>query len=209
MESPAWHTESPAQRAAKTQQTESPERQAKSPAQQTESQAQQSESPARQKSPLYYIATMRPVDSEDDERIARHRLERADWGFVTIEQPVNIEEILHKCDPGGSVLLDSLTALLANEMFSADGSVCEQAADKIITGLGIVIRHFGNIVIVSDYIYSDAVLYDPLTEHYRMSLARVDRTAARLCDAVVESVYTNIIVHKGAGAFDAVYQKMR
>ena len=42
---------------------------------------------------LYYIATMKPVDAEDDERIARHRRERDGFGFTTVEQPFDIENI--------------------------------------------------------------------------------------------------------------------
>ena len=40
--------------------------------------------------PLYYLATMIPVDDEDRARIARHLSEREGWGFETIEQGRNI-----------------------------------------------------------------------------------------------------------------------
>ena len=152
-------------------------------------------------SSLYYVATMRPVDGEDEKRIARHRDERDGWGFTTIEQPVDIEGILGKCNPEGSFLLDSLTALLANEMFLPDGSVNENAADKIIDGLRLILAEIGNIVLVSDYIYSDAMVYDSFTENYRMALAAIDREAARLCDTVLEAAYTNIVVHKAGAGF--------
>ncbi|MCL2405941.1 MAG: bifunctional adenosylcobinamide kinase/adenosylcobinamide-phosphate guanylyltransferase [Defluviitaleaceae bacterium] len=148
-------------------------------------------------SPLYYVATMSSVDSEDDERIIRHKQERAGWGFLTIEQPRNIIEILDKCDPSGSFLLDSLTALLANEMFTPSGKVDEHASERIAYQLSDVLHKIQNIVIVSDYIYSDAMLYDPLTEAYRKSLAYLDRLAAKCCDVVLEAAYTQIIVHKG------------
>ena len=153
---------------------------------------------AQKCSDLYYVATMKSADKEDDKRIERHRDERDGWGFITIEQPVNIEGILDQCDKNGSFLLDSLTALLANEMFLPDGTVNEHAAEEIITGLEIILNCVENIVIVSDYIYSDAMLYDPLTEKYRKSLADIDRVAARLCDAVLEATYTSITVHKAA-----------
>jgi len=146
--------------------------------------------------PLYYIATMKPVDAEDNERIQRHRLEREGWGFMTMEQPVCIEEVLTKCDTGGSFLLDSLTALLANEMFPQGCDVDEGAAARIIGGLSRVLDEIESIVIVSDYIYSDALIYDPLTELYRKSLAEIDCFAARLCDVVVEVAYTGVVVHK-------------
>ena len=158
--------------------------------------------------PLYYVATMRPVDLEDDARIERHRQERADWGFTTVEQPADIENILQKCDISGSFLLDSLTALLANEMFLPDGGCNKQAAAKIIAGLSNVINTIENIVIVSDHIYSDAMLYDPLSEKYRKSLAEIDRAAVQLCDAVIEVAFTNLIIHKGGEAFNAIAQKI-
>jgi adenosyl cobinamide kinase/adenosyl cobinamide phosphate guanylyltransferase len=81
---------------------------------------------------LYYVATMKSADSEDDARIIRHKQERDGWGFTTVEQPVDIENILQKCDCNGSFLLDSLTAILANEMFPPpDYAVNEKAAEKI------------------------------------------------------------------------------
>ena len=151
--------------------------------------------------PLYYIATMKPVDDEDDERILRHRREREGWGFTTIEQPFDIERILDTYDHNGSFLLDSLTALLSNEMFPPGGAVNEKAAQKINAALLQIIGKVRDIVIVSDYIYSDALVYDPLTEQYRRALAEIDRTATENCDVVLEAAYTNITVHKGREMF--------
>ncbi|MCL2664763.1 MAG: bifunctional adenosylcobinamide kinase/adenosylcobinamide-phosphate guanylyltransferase [Defluviitaleaceae bacterium] len=153
---------------------------------------------ARQKSgALYYIATMTPADGEDGERIARHRAERGGWGFTTIEQPASIEKILEKCGTHGSFLLDSLTALLANEMFLPGGGVNENAADKIISGMTRMLGEINNIVVVSDYIYGDAIIYEGLTELYRRSLARIDCAAARLCETVLEVNFSSVTVRKG------------
>lgn len=163
---------------------------------------------AQQANALYYVATMHPADSEDEERIAKHRQERLGWNFTTVEQPVNIGGILQKCDPSGSFLLDSLTALLANEMFPPSGLPNEGVADRVTDGLLQVLRKVADIVIVSDYLYSDAALYDPLTEKYRKALASLDRTAAHLCEVVLEVAYTHVITHKGKEAFDVLYQKI-
>ena len=145
---------------------------------------------------LYYIATMNASDNEDNERIKRHRQERDGWGFTTVEQWQNIENILSICDTGGSFLLDSLTALLANEMFTTDGKVNLSAKDKIADGLLEILGQIDNIVIVSDYLYSDAMLFDSLTNEYRKSLATLDRLAAKHCDTVLEVCYTQVITHK-------------
>jgi adenosylcobinamide kinase/adenosylcobinamide-phosphate guanylyltransferase len=160
------------------------------------------------KASLYYIATMKPVDLEDKRRIRTHRNDREGLGFTTIEQSVDIDEILDKCDHNNSFLLDSLTALLANEMFPLEGNVNEQAVKKITNALQRITNNINNIVMVSDCIFSDAFLYDPLTEKYRKSLAEIDSAAADYCDVVLEAAYTNIIVHKGKETFGALYEKI-
>ena len=62
-----------------------------------------------------YIATMQVYDEESVHRVARHRAQRADKGFVTIECEKDLA-----CAPieeGSIVLLEDLVNLMANEMF--------------------------------------------------------------------------------------------
>lgn len=159
---------------------------------------------AREKDvPLYYLATMIPVDDEDRARIRRHLDERDGWGFDTIEQGLNICDCLdgntisgQKVDPNGVFLLDSVTALLMNEMFKLDGSIDLNAADKLSLELVQFAKLTGNTVFVSDYIYSDATLYEDLTEKYRQGLALLDRTLAKECDQVIEVAYGFINEYK-------------
>ena len=146
--------------------------------------------------PLYYIATMIPHDGEDRARIKRHRNERAGWGFKTLEQGRDITACLDRADPRGSFLLDSVTALLSNEMFAPEG-INHGAHLKIADGLIEFVRRAPNTVLVSDFIFSDALLYDPLTEEYRRALAHIDRRMAACCDNVLEIVGGQVIVHKG------------
>ena len=147
--------------------------------------------------PLYYIATMIPHDEEDLARIRRHRDERAGWGFETLECGRDILRCLDRADPKGSFLLDSVTALLSNEMFTADG-VDSDAPRRIAEALERFVGRAPNTVMVSDYIFSDALLYDGLTEAYRRGLADIDRHMAARCDNVIEVVGGQFIVHKGA-----------
>ncbi len=145
--------------------------------------------------PLYYIATMEPADEEDRARILRHREERDGWGFATLERGRDIAAL--DADFSGSFLLDSVTALLSNEMFRKDGTVDRTACIRIAEELSQLAEKSGNIVFVSDYIYSDAVKYDELTELYRKGLAWIDRVLAGKCDAVIEVSYGNIRLLKG------------
>ena len=147
--------------------------------------------------PLYYIATMIPHDDEDLARIRRHRNERAGWGFETLECGRDILSCLDGADPKGSFLLDSVTALLSNEMFTADG-MAPGAPERIADALEDFVRRAPRTVLVSDYIYSDAMLYDEWTEAYRRGLALIDRRMAACCDNVIEVVNGRFIVHKGA-----------
>lgn len=147
----------------------------------------------------YYIATMIPTDAEDHERIRLHIADRAGMGFETIECGRNILSCLDKANADGAFLLDSATALLMNELFRAEKNyemdipAAEQCADDLIT----FAKSVANIVIVSDYIYSDAARYDESTEVYRKCLAKIDRRLAAISDTVIEANAGNFTVHKG------------
>ena len=95
-------------------------------------------------------------------------------------------------DPEGVFLLDSVTALLSNEMFRADGTVDLEAPTRVAAELTRFAEMTGSTVFVSDYIYSDAHLYDELTESYRKGLALCDRALAKACDKVLEVAFTNV-----------------
>ena len=158
--------------------------------------------------PLYYIATMAPADNEDWARITRHREERAGFGFETIEVPKDITSILNLCDKSGFFLFDSVTALLANEMFGRDGSVVPGAYIKVIREMDRLLGAINNIIVVSDYIHSDARMYDDITEAFRFGLACAHKSLAATCDAVVEACYGNFIIHKGPDEFKEVLHEV-
>lgn len=147
--------------------------------------------------PLYYIATMIPVDDEDRARIRRHRQARAGWGFQTMECGRDVLRCLDECDPGGAFLLDSVTALLANAMFAPDG-VHPDAHLRLADALCEFVRRAPNTVIVSDNIYDGALRYDATTEAFRKGLAYIDARLAQACDDVYEAVCGQLVVHKGA-----------
>lgn len=148
--------------------------------------------------PHYYIATMIPVDEEDRERIRRHIADRDGMGFETVECGRNILSCLSRVDRQGTFLLDSATALLMNELFlPPDWRIDTAAAERCARELVEFAKSVKNIVIVSDYIYSDAERYDEVTEIYRKGLAEIDRALAEASDLVLEISAGNRIVHKG------------
>lgn len=151
--------------------------------------------------PLYYVATMIPHDDEDRARIKRHVNDRAGWGFTTLECGNDILRCLSEADVRGAFLIDSVTALLSNEMFRKDGTVDLDAPARIADALVEFIRRAPHTVLVSDYIFSDAAIYPELVEGYRRGLADIDRRMARTCDAVIEVVSGIKLFHKGAATW--------
>lgn len=148
--------------------------------------------------PHYYIATMIPVDEEDRERIRRHVADREGLGFETVECGRDILSCLSNVDKSGSFLLDSATALLMNELFiPPDYQLNPTAGEKCADELVEFTKSVANIVVVSDYIYSDALQYDKVTEAYRRALAMIDRRLAAVSDVVLELTAGNVVVHKG------------
>lgn len=146
--------------------------------------------------PLYYVATMISTGAEDDQRIARHIQERDGWGFITLECGRDILSCLEHADCNGSFLLDSVTALLANEMFSPEGFDAS-APERVADALEAFVRRTKSAVFVSDYIYGDAQIFDEWTENYRRGLAYIDRRLAACCENVLEVSAACVICHKG------------
>lgn len=146
--------------------------------------------------PLYYIATMIPHDEEDHERIRRHVESRAGAGFETVEQGRCLLQVLDRADPRGTFLLDSVTALLSNEMFPYP-DFDAGAGERLAGELAEFARRVRHAVFVSDFLYADAGGYDAWTETYRKGLALCDKTLARCCDAVGEVFSAQPLMYKG------------
>lgn len=147
----------------------------------------------------YYIATMIPSDQEDLDRIRHHRDDREGMGFETVECGKDILSCLERVEANATFLLDSATALLLNELFP-DPVGCEMdlaAAERCANDLVTFATSVGNLVIVSDYIYSDAARYDALTRTYQACLARIDRKLAQVSDMVIEVAAGICTLHKG------------
>lgn len=146
--------------------------------------------------PLYYLATMIPSDREDQNRIRLHIEDRAGMGFTTVECGCDFQNELRGINPNAAVLLDSTTALLMNEMFSAKG-IDDRAGIRCTEEILWLAERVRHLIVVSDRIYEDAQRYDEITEQYRKALASIDRTLARKADTVIEVTAGIPYFHKG------------
>lgn len=148
------------------------------------------------KEKVIYIATMKPYDDEDKERIKKHINRRIGLNFETIYVQRSLYKIANNIKEEDTVLIDSITSLLTNEMFY-NGEIIENPSDYILSGLEQILFSAKNTFIVSDYIFSDAKEYDEITKNYQKELAIINRRLAEICDNVIECNFGIIKYHKG------------
>ena len=153
-----------------------------------------------------YIATMRAWGKEGAARVERHRRLRAGKNFFTVEQPVNLMALEGadwlQADKNTTVLLECTSNLLANEIFDPEGAGRE-AVSAAMRGFEMLAARAGNLVIVTNEIFSDGGDYDADMRFYLSALGSVNRSLARMADAVVEVVYSIPVFHKGKAAVEA------
>ncbi|MDD3504289.1 MAG: bifunctional adenosylcobinamide kinase/adenosylcobinamide-phosphate guanylyltransferase [Eubacteriales bacterium] len=169
-------------------------------------------------SALYYVATMmRGHDDESARKIARHRDQRAGHGFITVERPfaggelaysrASAQEIAeseskNSVQSDGVILLECLSNLLANEMFlrseqGLDYLSPEQAAEIIWYDLMQLAERSRHLVIVSNEVFADAMVFDDHSRSYLRLLGWLNQKLAEEADLSLEVYYGLPIVHKG------------
>ena len=136
-----------------------------------------------------YIATMKVSDEESRQRVKRHRTQRADKGFTTIECQKGLESVV--IPDNSTVLLEDLVNLTANEMFDG-GNV-----SYIYPALRKLAGRCKNLVMVTNDLFSDGVTYPSSVQEYLFQMAEINRKAAEMADAVIEMVYSIPVVLKG------------
>ncbi|MBO7699491.1 MAG: bifunctional adenosylcobinamide kinase/adenosylcobinamide-phosphate guanylyltransferase [Eubacteriaceae bacterium] len=142
---------------------------------------------------LGYAATMIPYDEEDRKRIRRHISDRQGWGFRTYEEPSDVSSIIPLMGEREVVLLDSLTALVQNNIFpDAETIRSDIRAEDICEGIFELSEKAKDLIVVSDYIFSDAFIYDDVTELFRSVLGRCHCLIAERSDIVLECFFSNI-----------------
>ena len=139
----------------------------------------------------YYLATMQVYGEEGRKKVERHREMRKEKGFVTIEQQTRLEDAVSRIENPGksSVLLECMSNLAANEMFSREQPVDrETVIAKILQGIEVLRKQADPLVIVTNNVFEDGIAYDSATIEYIEALGRVNERLAAEADEVVEVV---------------------
>ena len=127
----------------------------------------------------YYIATMQIWDEEMQAKVDRHHRLRQGKGFTTIEQPTELEQAASQMEPEAAVLLECMSNLAANEMFSREQPVDrETVIAKILQGIEVLRKQADPLVIVTNNVFEDGIAYDSATIEYIEALGRVNERLA-------------------------------
>ena len=163
----------------------------------------------------YYIATMQIWDEEMQAKVDRHHRLRQGKGFITIEQPVALEKALEtmrqvraknqfendetiQCGntehlstqiQSRAVLLECMSNLVANEMFSGEEQEAGQVVmERVLRGVEMLKRQTDPLVIVTNNVFEDGIVYDSGTMEYIEALGRINERLAAEADEVIEVV---------------------
>ena len=139
----------------------------------------------------------------------RHRKLRAGKGFTTVESPWNVGQVVFPTfteaktvcidcgapepiqkKPGQrTALLECMSNLVANEMFSTDGMREEDAVvTKVVQDMELLAAKLDHLVIVTNNVFEDGISYDAGTMAYLRALGRINAALVKRADRVVEVV---------------------
>lgn len=135
---------------------------------------------------LIYLATMQPFDKETELKIQRHQRMRQNKSFTTIECFTGLDKVPLQGRP--LVLLECMSNLVANEMFSDHGAK-ENTLEAVLLGVDHLARQAEHLVIVTNNLFEDGCNYDEFTLHYLRTLGKINRKICLQADRVIEVVH--------------------
>ena len=131
-----------------------------------------------------YIATMKCSDEETKERIIRHQDRRVGSNYITIENTSRVAEMIGE-KHSDFAMLECVSNLLANEMYSADPRNNPSLIAEEIISLS---KEYKEFVVVSNDIFGEDGLYDDSVEEYIINLGEINKILVEKADTATEVV---------------------
>ncbi|MGR3765997.1 bifunctional adenosylcobinamide kinase/adenosylcobinamide-phosphate guanylyltransferase [Rossellomorea sp. NS-SX7] len=146
---------------------------------------------------LHYIACGRAVDDEMSQRIRRHQDDRrkSEHSWMTWECPVNIGYLSETFSSKDIVLLDCVTTLLTNEMFSAEFINERKLTEKVVGDVKELSKNAGKLIFVSNDVFCEPVSTNDFVRNFTKTLGMVHQKLVEMA-AEAYSVKNGIPVLK-------------
>ena len=145
----------------------------------------------KHKKKKYYIATMYPDGEEAQKKILKHKLQRKDKGFITLEIYNSLEQHINKIDTNSVVLIECIGNLISNEMFRNTHDLKTSIASKIFNDIVKIYKKSGTVILVSNDVFKDICNYSCTVKQYMKSLAELNIMFAQKADIFIEAIYGN------------------
>ena len=135
-------------------------------------------------SPLIYLATMERGGREAEARIEKHRAQRAEKGFRTMECPRAVHELTLPAD--AVILLEDLGNFVGNELFSPETG--ERSEETVLCALRESLLALetkcAQLILVGALLAEEPRYGDPDTERYVRLFSALQNALAARADAV-------------------------
>jgi adenosylcobinamide kinase/adenosylcobinamide-phosphate guanylyltransferase len=137
---------------------------------------------------LHYLATGVPSDGEMQERINKHKRDREAgvYHWKTVEKPTQIEKLAGTFNNRDIILLDCITTLLNNELFSSehewDQPFLEKIRDGIVTGISEIKNRVGVMIVVSNEVLLEPLHGNHLVFTYGRLLGQIHQKLVKEAD---------------------------
>ncbi len=137
----------------------------------------------------FFVASCPVVDSEMDERIRRHKKDRANGKWKTVEEELDLSGVIDRLPTASVCLVDCLTLWVNNLMYQAEMSKNRFAEDEMQVQaklfLQSALNFTGTLICVSNEVGMGVVPENPLARKYRDCVGRCNRVIAAAADEVI------------------------
>jgi adenosylcobinamide kinase / adenosylcobinamide-phosphate guanylyltransferase len=139
---------------------------------------------------LTYLATGVPSDTEMKERIEKHQLDRSagTYQWKTLEQSVQIRTRADHFNDKDIILMDCVTTLLNNELFSSeqewDEHFLETVKTNVINGIISIKNRAQTMIVVSNEVLNESLISNELVFTYGRILGQIHQYLVKEADQV-------------------------
>ena len=141
----------------------------------------------------YYIATMKVAEDDEEgaRRVLKHRDQRKDKGFTTIECTRDIGNAFGESQDSEAknILVECISNLVANEMFFGSEIIDKDTTvSNVRDGINKLVKECENTVFVTNNISEDGKTYDATTMSYIEALGQINAMLFDMSDEAYEAV---------------------